>query len=213
MQSNRNRGIASGGPRRTALCGIALLLLAALACASSARVRSRRPHSALAAARTSSALCATTPPAASPRFAFPFDPAGCACTSTDHGPGYGDLECACASGSCPRNVEDGLDLVLHACATDKAARASRSDGCGRIVLSTESGSCRIELSYDAASALLIGGSSRCDVAGASPPSCEDSMQSGFEVGAKAECDAWDKCTICGEDGSVPACDSGRRCGL
>lgn len=198
MQSTRN----------SALYGFALLLLAAAACASSTHVRSRRPRP-----DPEPALCPSTPPAAAQRFAFPFDPAGCSCSSTDHGPAYDDLECACASGHCPRNVEDGLDLVLHACATDKATRASRSDGCGRIVLSTESGSCRIELSYDAATALLIGGSSRCDVAQAAPPSCEDSMQSAFEVGAKAECDDWNTCTICGEGASVPACDARHRCGL
>jgi hypothetical protein len=61
--------------------------------------------------------------------------------------------------------------------------------------------------------MLIGGSSRCDAAGIAPPRCEDTMQSAFEVGTKVECDAWNTCSICGDDGRLPACDSGRRCGL
>lgn len=202
--TTRNRRTASGRPRRWALYGVAALLLAAAACASSTRVRNRRPHPE---------LCPSTPPAASQRFAFPFDPAGCACTSTEQGPAYDDLECACASGHCPRNFEDGLDLVLHACATDKATHASRAEGCGRTVLTTGNGSCGIELSYDTKSAMLIGGASRCDIAGSAPPSCEDSMQSAFEVGASVECDVWERCTICGDDDSSPPCDSRRRCGL
>jgi hypothetical protein len=61
--------------------------------------------------------------------------------------------------------------------------------------------------------MLIGGSSGCDVAGTSYPSCEDTMQSAFEIGVQAECDAWKTCSLCGGDGSMPACDARRRCAL
>jgi hypothetical protein len=181
-----------------------LMLVFAASCAASTRPRDRRSHAA---------KCPSMPPAASQQFAFPFDPAGCACTSTDRGPAYEDLECACESGHCPRSFDDGLELVRRACATDKDARALRADGCGKTVLSTGSGSCGIELHYDATSGTLIGGSSRCVVARRSRPSCEDAMQSAFAVGATAECDTWKTCSLCGGDGVTPACDARQRCAL
>jgi hypothetical protein len=181
-----------------------LLVLVVASCGGGSQPRTHRPVAK---------PCPSFGPAQSERFAFPFDPLGCGCVPTEQGPEYADLACVCSSGHCPSSFMDGLEVVWHACATDKAARASRSDGCGQVVLSTNSGSCGVDFSYDALTGALVGGAAGCDAVDASPYSCEDGMQSSFKAGVKADCAAFSTCAICGGDGQLPACDAQRRCAL
>src|SRR5688572_22118097 len=49
---------------------------------------------------------------------FPFDPSGCECVATERDGGYPDLGCVCSSGSCPRNVNDGLAYLWQQCSEE-----------------------------------------------------------------------------------------------
>ena len=196
----------SGDHRRLKPLRWSVIFALAIACAGSS---SRQ--------QTRSEAC---PRLAQPRASgFPFDPTGCECVGQKLGGDYPDLACVCKSGNCPRDVSEGLAYLWAQCdeemknrsgvfqSFNQPARGYRFDGCGQVVLNAFNGTCGVNLVFDAATGELIGGETGCDVI-PEAGSCEHAYGVGKAI---ADCRS-EQCLVCGNDESMPRCESPRRCG-
>ncbi|HVJ20447.1 MAG TPA: hypothetical protein VM686_33770 [Polyangiaceae bacterium] len=139
-----------------------------------------------------------TPPV---RSKLAFAPSGCTCEAGR----YDDLACVCRSGTCPRDIADGLNYLRARCDRYPGTlRGYRTEGCGHVLLTTTSSEEGLTFVFDAGSRKLVGGSTWTDA----PSSCYGAYSVGNDP---PSCKGATRCLVCGDDNETALCDEAARC--